>query len=386
MERAGRQALERSPQVRAAQAAFEASRAYRAFGNMPRLGNPEVLVRTMVGKPDDPAATYSVALGLPFDVSGQRRAWRREASWIEREAEARLAMLQNEARSAAREAFIDVALGLEQERVALGNAEIAGDFLSRVQARFDAKAATALDVALSRRDFAESTADVAQAQERLIEAQGRFRQVLDLPPDAPVKTAPLPPPSMPEGLSAAAAVARAMERRRDPEVFHASEAQRRASDTRLRRQAVAPLTLAAEGEAQGNTNTQKTGGASMRFELPLLLRNQGERAVARGQAELARVEGELTEHRVGREAMVAHQRLEATLRELAAIETEATPAAEQALAMTMEMLEAGAIDYFRLLNARQSAFALRARRVEALRAAWRLRIELERAVGGLEAP
>ena len=52
--------------------------------------------------------------------------------------------------------------------------------------------------------------------------------------------------------------------------------------------------------------------------------------------------------------------------------------------MTMEMLDAGAVDYFRLLNARQSAFALRSRRVEALRAAWRLRIALERAVGGLE--
>jgi outer membrane protein TolC len=85
--------------------------------------------------------------------------------------------------------------------------------------------------------------------------------------------------------------------------------------------------------------------------------------------------------------MTTFLRLEAALLELEAIERDATPAAEQALAMTNEMLEAGAIDYFRLLNARESAFQLRARRVETLRAAWHQRIALERALGGLsEAP
>jgi outer membrane protein TolC len=47
-------------------------------------------------------------------------------------------------------------------------------------------------------------------------------------------------------------------------------------------------------------------------------------------------------------------------------------------------LEAGAVDYFRLLSARRSAFELRARRVASLRDAWLSRIALERAVGGLE--
>jgi cobalt-zinc-cadmium efflux system outer membrane protein len=385
LEQAGQQALARSPQVRAAQAALEASRAYRAFAKMPRLANPSLSLRAMVGKPDDPAATYGVAVGLPFDVSGRRRAWRREASWVEREAEAQLAVVMNEARSEARAAFVDVALGMEQERVAQGNMENAGDFLSRVRARFEHKAATALDLALSQRDFAESAADLASAQILLAEAKGRFRQVLDLVPQDAVATVPPPPPSMPDGLTADLAVARAIERRRDPEVFRANEQRQRAADTRLFRESVAPLALLGEGEAQGNTNTQKTGGVGLAWELPLLRRNQGERAVARGLAELANVQGELTERRVGREAMVAYQQLEAALRELDAIEKQATPAAEQALEMTMEMLEAGAVDFFRLLSARQSAFALRARRVAALRAAWRLRIELERAVGGLEA-
>src|SRR5689334_3396962 len=99
LERASQVALERSPAVRAAQAELEASRAYRAFGQVPRLANPHLNVRAMIGEPDDPAATYSVLLGFPIDVSGRRRAWRKEASWAEHEAEANLAMVQNEARA-----------------------------------------------------------------------------------------------------------------------------------------------------------------------------------------------------------------------------------------------------------------------------------------------
>ena len=384
LERVGTVAVERSPQVQAANAALEASRAYRTFGSMPRVGNPIVNLRAMVGKPDDPAATYSVQLGIPFDVSGRRRAWSKEATWVEREAEARLMVSQNEARAQARDSFVDVALSQQYERVALDNAEIAREFLSRVKARFEARAATALDVALSERDYAESVAAAARAQGALAEARGRLRQSLDLPADDAVETAELAPPSLPEGLTAERAVALAVERRRDPAVFRAGAGRAKMADTRLRREVVAPVVAFGEDEAQGNEHTKKSLGVGLSTELSLLLRNQGERAVNRAQGNVLTIEGELSERAVGREAFVAYQQLAAALAELSAIVHSATPAAERALSMTMEMLDAGAVDYFRLLNARQSAFALRSRRVEALRAAWRLRIALERAVGGLE--
>jgi cobalt-zinc-cadmium efflux system outer membrane protein len=180
------------------------------------------------------------------------------------------------------------------------------------------------------------------------------------------------------------AIEKALAQRREPTQFEASAERALVADTRLRREAVAPLVLQGEYEAQGDKNTQTSGGVGLSAELPLLLKNQGDRAVVRAEGEVMRLNAELTRRRVGREAMAAFQQLENALVELAAIEQDAMPAAEQALAMTNEMLEAGAIDYFRLLNARESAFALRARRVEALRNAWRLRIALERSVGGLE--
>jgi outer membrane protein TolC len=191
---------------------------------------------------------------------------------------------------------------------------------------------------------------------------------------------------LPAELDLARAIELAQTRRKEPAAFAAGADRFRASDKRLRREAVAPLVLGGEYEAQGDTHTQSTGGVHVNTELPFLFRNQGERAVARGQAELADVRAGLAARQVAREAVVTFQELEAALREFEALDTGATPAAERALSMTMEMLDAGAVDYFRVLNAREMAFELRARRVEALRVAWRRRIGLERALGGLDIP
>ena len=381
LERVGAEAVARSPRVRMATAALEAARAYRAFGEMPRVGNPFVNLRAMVGRPDQSAATYSLALGLPFDVSGRRRAYRSEATWVEREAEAQLAVAQNDARSDAREAFVDVVLGGEQERVTAGNAEVARDFFARVKARFDAKAATALDLALSERGYAESKAAVAHARSVSVEARGRLRQVLDLAPGE-LEVTTLPELHMPKDLSVERAIELALSQRRDAAALYAAAERTRAADDRLRRDVIAPLLVSGEYEAQGNENTQSTGGVGLGGELPVVLRNQGERAVMKAQGSVFALDSELTKRRIAREAMNMFLLLEAALLELETIEREAMPAAERALAMTNEMLEAGAIDFFRLLNARESAFLLRARRVETLRTAWHQRIALERSLGG----
>jgi outer membrane protein TolC len=384
LERVEQTALETSPQIRNAVAAVEAAKSYRAFGTIPVIGNPVVGIRAMVGKPDAPAATYSALFGIPFDVSGKRRAWRSETSAIIAEAEANLAVARNDVLARAREAYVLVATGEAAQKVADESANNALDVLKRIQARFDAKAATLLDLALAEREYGEAKADTARARREVVEAVGDFRQVLDLPATEPVAVAPLEAPAVPAGLSLDSAVSTAVSRRREMLAIDNAIQRYRRSDKRLRREAVAPVILGAEGEAQGNQNTQSTAGASITTELPIFQRNQGERAVAKGQAAALTVNRELTEHTVAREASVAFQRLEAALAELTALEQQATSAADKALAMTTEMLEAGAVDYFYLLTARRSAFQLRARKVSSLRDAWLSRIALERAVGGLE--
>ncbi len=384
MESVERRALESSPHIRSATAALEAAKAYRAFGTMPVVGNPVVALRALVGKPDERAATYGAVVGLPFDFSGKRRAWRGEANAAISEAEARLEVARNEVRAAARESYVFLASGELAQLVADQSAENAQGVLSRIQARFDAQAATLLDVALAEREYGEARADTARARKDVIDAQAALRQVLDLPPTEPVRVEALVAPRMPDGLTPEEVVKRALERRREMVALDGGIARLQRSDTRLRKQAIAPVTVAAEGEAQGNRDRQTSLGASVAFELPVVLRNQGERAVAKGQAAALMVEREIAEHTVAREAAVALQRLEASLAELAALEEQASSAADRALAMTNEMLEAGAVDYFYLLAARRSAFSLRTRRVNSLKDAWMSRIALDRAIGGLE--
>ncbi|MDB4972639.1 MAG: efflux system, outer rane lipoprotein CmeC [Myxococcaceae bacterium] len=377
-------ALERSPRIRSALASRETAYAYRTFSTMPRAGNPFVNLRAMIGEPDQSAATYSLALGIPFDVAGRRRAWRHESSAIVDEAEARLEATRNEVRAEARSAYVQVALAHAAHTVAEESADTARELAARVQARLDVSAATALDVALAESQYAEALANLARADRTLVESQHSFRQALDLAHDSPVEVATLPRLAIPEGLTIEAAVLRGQNQRKELAAWASTEKRWRAADGRLRAEAWAPATAAFEAEAQANQNTQKTIGAAVGFEVPVVSRNQGERAVAGGEAQAAGVERELAAHTIDRETSSSYRRLQAALAELAAIEERALPAAERTLAMVHTMLDAGVVDYFRVLTARGSAFALRSRRVEALREAWLCRIALERAMGGWE--
>jgi cobalt-zinc-cadmium efflux system outer membrane protein len=377
-------ALERSPRIRSATAARDTAHAYQTFSRMPRAGNPVVNVRALIGRPDDPAATYAVLLGLPFDVSGKRRAWGSESRRIVEESEALLRAARNDVRAEAREAYAQTVVAERARTLAEESAATARELYERVKARLAADAATALDLTLSESQYAETQADLQRARRGLVEAQNALRQVLDLPPDAALVVDALDAPTLPEGFSPEQAITRALAARQELSAWASARERWRAADARLRAEAMGPVTAAFEAERQGNTGPNTSIGASVGFELPIIQRNQGERAVARGQAAAAGVERELVEHTIAREVATAYRRLDAALAELKALDDSALPAAERTLRMVHTLLDSGAVDYFRLLSARSGAFALRSRRVEALREAWLSRIALERAMGGWE--
>jgi outer membrane protein, heavy metal efflux system len=374
-------ALTSAPSVRSAQARLKTADAYRTFGTLPRVGNPVVSVRALIGRPDDSAATYGLMLGLPFDVGGKRRAFRNEARFVSAEAQAELAVAQNDTRAEVRLAYADVMLAQTARQVTADSVATARELFERVGARVQANAATALDLALAESQYAEAQANLARTESMLVQAQNRFRQVLDLPPTEPLELAPLPALTRPDGLSLEQAVLRALAERKEGAALLSRTERLRAADRRLRAQAIGPLTAAFESEAQGNTNTRHSVGASVGFELPFVFTNQGERAVARGEANQAVTERELVEHTIAREVATALARLDAALSELQALDEHALPAAERTLAMVQTLLDSGAVDYFRLLTARANAFGLRSRRVEALREVWTSRIALSRATG-----
>jgi len=382
LQSAEQAALQHSPLVRSATAQLETANAYRTFGTMPRAGNPFVLGRAMIGVPDQQAATYSVAVGVPFDLAGKRPAWRREAGSIVAQAEARLDAAKNDVRANVRSAYVQLAMAHAALIVAGQTADIAQELLAKVQARLDADATTALDLALTESQYAEAVANQARTQRAVVEAQKLFRESVGLAYDAQVEVESLPIPSLPEGLTVELAVQRARTHRKEAAIWARENERWRHADRRLRAEAWAPASVQFETESQANRNTKHTIGAAAALELPVVFRNQGERAVARGEANAANVQREITEQAIDREASSTYRALEAALLELATIDARALPAAERTLAMVQIMLEAGVVDYFRLLTARSGAFALRTRRVEALREAWFARIALERAMGG----
>jgi outer membrane protein, heavy metal efflux system len=377
-------ALERSPRIRSALAARETASAYQTFSHMPRAGNPTVNLRALIGRPDDPAATYGVVLGVPFDVSGRRRAWRGESRRILEESDALLRAARNDVRAEAREAYARTVVAERARALAEESAATARELYERVKARLAANAATALDLTLSETQYAETQADLQRARRTLIEAQNGLRQVLDLPPEVPLAVGTLEPPTLPAGLSPEQAIARALASRQELSAWSSVRARWQAADARLRAESIGPMSAAFEAERQGNRSPNTSVGASVGFELPFVQRNQGERAVARGQAAAAGTERELLEHTIAREVATAYGRLDAALAELKALDDSAIPAAERTLSMVRTLLDSGAVDYFRLLSARSGAFALRSRRIEALREAWMSRIALERAIGGTE--
>ena len=202
LESAEQAALARSPRVRSAEAARDVAHAFRAFGAMPKVGNPVVSLRTMVGKPDSPAATYAIMVGLPIDIGGRRRAYQVEASHAIAEADARVRAVKNDVRAAVWEAYADVFAAQASRTVAEENAATAGELLSSVEERLAVGAVTALDKSMAATQFGEALATVEREKRALVRAQVAFRRVLDLKPEESAQLEPLAAPELPAGLTA----------------------------------------------------------------------------------------------------------------------------------------------------------------------------------------
>lgn len=369
-------AVTHAPEVRRAVAQLQEAQSRRAYGEVSPVGNPVVGLRAMVGVPDIPAATWALVLGIPFDVAGVRSRRQREVSLGESEALARVEAAANEARHRARAAWVETALAEESLRVASARVETAQEVLDRVRARASSRASTDLDVALAERELATAEAERAVAARDHETALGRLRDALDLAPTEAVSAPALTPPPLPTG-SALEASQRAATARAEPRAFAFAASRLRASASRLRAEAVAPLLINGEAEWQGYA--QSSVGVSAQWALPVLRTAQGERAEALAAARTATLEGELRGRALGREAAAAFEALRHAAEEYRTLDARAVPAAERALSLTESLSESGAVEFFRVLAARQELATARSRRIAALREAWRARLDLDRA-------
>ena len=83
-----------------------------------------------------------MVLGLPFDASAKRRAWRGESRRIFEQTEAQLWATRNDVRAEAREAYAQTVVAERAQILAEETAATARELFERVKARLAANAAT----------------------------------------------------------------------------------------------------------------------------------------------------------------------------------------------------------------------------------------------------
>jgi len=381
-----RWAVRHHPDVRAAMASLDVARAGRVFGEVPVVGNPVVGVMMLPGYPDFGAYTMTASVGIPIDISGRRTRYRAEADHDIAASEARIDAARVRAASEARQAYVDLVTTQAEVVIQRSRLESAARIETMVRARADAGAATAVEHALVERERAEAEADLAEATRRQAAADGALRRTLDLTPTDPLVVGPLDNPAPLSAADREGAGPRAQQQRRDVTALERSASRFESSSDRFRAGSIAPLIVGLEGQ-QVATSANAVGtslGASVRWELPLVQRAQGERAVAGAEASALRVQAVQQRRQIDREVVSSAAALDATLVELEALTVRALPAAERLVVATEASWAAGALDVFRVLTARRDLLTVRARILTATRAAWRARIEYDRAMGVMQ--
>ncbi len=366
----------RAPRVQNARTAIDTARAMTAYSTVPIVGNPLIGLRAMVGLPNHEASTYGVYLGLPFEVSGARGRWRREAEFAIAQTQAELDTARIDARAEARLAFAEAAIGIERVRVTNARLETARELLARTEARVRASAATELDRVLADREVAIAEAELASARRDRDAAFARFRSAVDLGPNDAIEVVAVDAPLIDAGLTRAGVVELAVARRPEPRALQATERRLHASGDRLRAESIAPLVIAAEAEFQ--QYQYLTFGASLNWSLPVLQLAQGARAGVRAEAAATVVRRDTTVRDIARQAGASWDALQGALAEYRALHDHALPTLERTLELTERLFEAGSVDWFRVLLARQELASTRLRALDALRAAWNARVALDR--------
>lgn len=375
-------AAQRAPLVREARAELERAYAGRVAGERPPIGNPTVGVMVLPGAPDFGAWTTAVSVGLPIEVSGVRGVWSREAERGVAAARARLADATLRATTAARRARVELALARALVEVQRARLETARESERRVRVRADAGAATSIEVSLAERESAVAEADLAGAEGRASDAVAVFRSALDLGLAEPVEVEAVTHPTPVDLATLDGAMARAVQTRSDVVALDNDAARLDLSATRVGRGAIAPLVVGFEAQqvAVGPQELAASVGASLRWEVPLVQRAQGDRALLHADASTARTAASLLRAQVARDVTRYAQALARALAEVDALEARAIPAAERLVHATEAAFAAGALDSFRVLVARAELLQLRARALDTLRAAWIARLDYERAV------
>jgi cobalt-zinc-cadmium efflux system outer membrane protein len=237
-----------------------------------------------------------------------------------------------------------------------------------------------IEETLATSDLGQLRAAIEAARREREEHVATLRDLLDLPStQALVLTTPLgDPPPAPE---ADALLARAFEARPELAQIRARLALLDARQERLERERFPRLGAYVGVDAAPLSPVFGVVGLSV--ELPVFQRNQGPRAVTEAARATTVERQELQVRRIVREVTAIRAAYESRRSELRLITTTMVPASERTLELVEQGWLAGRFDVFRVATAARDLVRVRAARLDALEMAWRARIALDRAAGGV---
>jgi outer membrane protein, heavy metal efflux system len=321
---------------------------------------------------------WAAHLEQSVEVAGQRGTRRDEVARLVGVAVTREAVVRAETRARVRAAYVGAQLAGMQIRAAEKRAGLVDQLVSGVRARVESGAASQVDLELARVEQGRATRERVTAELARDLALSELRVLVGLPPEEPVAVAADPPRPRGPG-SLAALLARARVQRAELKMLVASHDALDATVVRLRREAIPSPSLFLD--VQRDLPGQLYVGGGIAVQLPIWRRNQGELALARADRERVEVETTATEREIEAEVARAFATVGANRRIVDAMESQALPAADAAVALVTEGWRAGKFDVFRVIAASREAGDARRNQLESLGALWDAAIALDRATG-----
>lgn len=380
LEAAVSRAVSAAPEVTLGAAAVRVAEAHRVGAGLIVPQNPRLsvdarpLVRGGSGAPG-----YGAAIDALFEVGGAPQARVREAERLTAFSRAELKTTRVLARVRALSSYVRAQIAELRIVEADASLIVAQRVLEATERRVNAGAASELEVSSASLQVAELEAERLEFERERALSQMDLRDALDLDPETRlVLTSPVvDPPALGE---VSRLVERALGTHPELKALKARIELLRATEARLSAEVFPRIGVYAAIDAAPLSPTYGVLGLSV--ELPVLQRNQGPRAVSARERESAEAELGLEARFLSRSVSAALSSYDASRRELDRLSSRAVPAAERTLAFAEAGFAAGRFDVFRLLAAARDSLRIRAKRIDAIEAAWLARIELERAVGG----
>ncbi len=379
LEHALAEAFARSPALRLAQAEVDAARS-RLLAARTLPYNPELEVEAGDRRGFQSSSTdFGLSLSQEFEIGGQRNKRSKAAESELEHSQARFLREHRVIAASVEIVFGESVAASELVELAATEASLAGELLGITQRRFNAGAATQIDLNLAQATTAraERRAEMAGASARVFASL--LAEVIGLDPAAP------PSPVGPLTLSAdhlpplEQLVSSAMERRADLEALQKTLEAAEARLTLARANRLPNVSVG--GFYQEEEGTDRIIGASFRIALPFFNRRRGQIAEAEALVSRSIAETGIGDLAVRREIYSAHARYRAARASADKLEERVVGNLADSLGLLQRSFTSGKIGLSDLLVFRRELIEARREAIEAKTAAWVARIALDLALG-----